>query len=333
MPLHLDEFQRDQLQGYIENVPPQREYLLRSVMPEETTSDINFAFNVINGRYSTSASITGWNASAPLRDKKEIEKAFAEVAKVQHGVRLDEKELLAFNRPRSDQERAQVIEYVYTTTDELSQGVDDIEEYMRAQAIYTGGLKYDDDENDIHIDVDFDIPNDNKINVTTSWDEASANPLEDIQAAVKQYQKNNQRRKPAVMHITSATEALLLQNDQIRVQVYGTNNGGRLLTKSDVQNALTALGLPPYQVNDDVIVVNDEEVQLLEDNKVVLLGNDLGKTFSGPTVENSYNPGKFVVPEITNNPPSQTVIVGKALFPALQRPQSIVIMNVGDATP
>jgi len=328
MPLHLDEFQRDRLQGYIENVPAQREYLLSSIMPQEQTSDINFAFNVINGQYSNSASITGWNASAPLRDKKEIEKAFAEVAKVQHGVRLDEKELLAFNRPRSDQERAQVIEYVYTTTDELSQGVDDIEEYMRAQAIYTGGLKYDDDENDIHIDVDFDIPDGNKINVTTDWSDSSSTPLADIQAAVKQYQANNQRRKPVVMHITSATEALLLQSEQIRVQVYGDSNGGRLLTKSDIQNSLTALGLPPYQVNDDVIVVNNEEKQLLEDNKVVLLGSELGKTFVGPTVENSYNPGKFVVPDISNNPPSQTVIVGEAVFPALQRPQSIVIMSV-----
>ncbi len=328
MPLHLDEFQREQLQGYIENVPPQREYLLRSFMPTDPTYDINFAYNVINGKYGTSASITGWNASAPLRDKKEIEKAFAEVAKVQHGVRLDEKELLAFNRPRSDQERAQVVEYVYTTTDDLTQGVDDIEEYMRAQAIYTGGLKYDDDDNDIHIDVDFGVPSENKLPTTTAWTEANSKPLEDIQAAVKQYQKNNQRRKPAVMHMTSATEALLLTNEQIRTQVYGKDNGGRLLTKSDIQNALSALGLPPYQINDDVIVVNDEEVQLLEDNKVVLLGADLGETKIGPTVENNYNPGKFVTPLIESNPPGQTVIVGEAVFPALKRPQSIVIMSV-----
>jgi hypothetical protein len=152
--------------------------------------------------------------------------------------------------------------------------------------------------------------------------------LEDIQAAVKQYQKENQRRKPAVMHMTSATEALLLKNEQIRTQVYGNNNGGRLLTKGDIQNALSALGLPPYQINDDVIVVNNEEVQLLADNKVILLGADLGKTMIGPTVENNYNPGKFVTPLIQENPPGQTVIVGEAVFPALKRPQSIVIMSV-----
>lgn len=331
MPLHLDEFQKEQLQGYVENVPAQREYLLSSFMPTRPEYDINFAYNVINGSYAQAASITGWNASAPLRDKKSIEKAFGEVAKVQHAVRLDEKELLAFNRPRSDEERAQVIDYVYSSTDELAQGVDDIEEYMRAQAIYTGGLKYEDKENDIYIDVDFGVPFENRLSATIAWEDANAKPLEDIQAAVKQYQSVNQRRKPSVMHMTSATESLLLTNEQIRVQVYGTNNGGRLLTKGDLQNAFTALGLPPYQINDDVIVVNDEEVQLLEDGKVVLLGADLGETIIGPTSENNYLPGKYADPLIEKNPPSQTVIVGEAVFPALKRPKSIVIVDV--ATP
>lgn len=328
MPLHLDEFGREQLQGYIENVPVAREYLLSALMPETPTSDINFAFNVINGQYAKAASITGWNASAPLRDKKELEKAFGSVAKVQHGVRLDETELLAFNRPRTDQERAAVVDYVYDTTDDLVQGVDDIEEYMRAQVVYNGVLKYDDDENDIHIDVEFGIPTENKLPVTTAWSDPASTPLQDLQAAVKQYQANNQRRKPVVMHMTSATEALLLQNEQIRTQVYGPGNGGKLLTRSDVSNALTALGLPPYVINDDVIVVGDDEIQLLEDSKVVLLGAELGKTYSGPTVENNYNPGKFVTPLIEQNPPGQSVIIGKAVFPALQRPKAIVIMSV-----
>lgn len=328
MPLHLDEFQREQLQGYIENVPPARQYKLASFMPEKPVYDINFAYNVINGAYAQAASITGWNASAPLRDKKELAKEFAEVAKVQHGQRLDEKELLSFNRPRSDQERAQVIDYVYDTTDDLVQGVDDIEEFMRAQAIYTGGIKYHDDENDVHIDFEYDIPAGNKFAVTTPWSDPKATPLTDVQAAVKQYQKENQRQKPAIMHITSATEALLLQNEQIRVQVYGTNNGSRLLTRNDVQAVFTALGLPNYEINDDVINVDGEEKQLLDDNKVVLLGAKLGQTMSGPTVENNYNPGKFVTPIIEQNPPGQSVIIGKAVFPALQRPQSIVIMSV-----
>src|SRR5690606_13982416 len=154
-----------------------------------------------------------------------------------------------------------------------------------------------DDVNDIHIEFEYGNPAGNKFSVTTPWSDTGSNRLTDVQAAVKQFQRENQRQKPAVMHITSATEALLLQNEQMRVQVYGKDNGGRLVTRNDVQAAFTALGLPNYEINDDVIVVNGEERQLLEDNKVVLLGANLGVTMSGPTVENNYNPGKFVQPK------------------------------------
>ena len=326
--LHLDEFQPAALKGYIDNVPPARNYLLRNFLPTEDTDEIDSAFNIINGKYGKAASITGWNAAAPLRDRKSLEKAFAEVSKVQHAQRLDEKQLLKYRKPRSDAEQQRALDYVYETTDELVQGVDDIEEYMRAQAIYTGGMSYHDDLNDIHIEFQLDLPADNRISVVTPWADAAANPLKDLQAAVRQFQKENQRRKPAVMHMTSATEALLLQNEAIRVQIFGAQNGGQLLTSANVQAVFSALGLPAYQINDDVIELESGETQLLADNKVVLIGNDLGKTYVGPTVENDYEPGKFVSTVIKTDPPEQKIIVGEAIYPAVNRPQAIVIMSV-----
>ncbi len=328
MPLHLNEFQQPQLTGYVQNVPPAREYLLASFMPEQPVYDINFAYNVINGKYAPAASITGWDASAPLRDTKEQERAFGQVSKVQHGFRLNETQLLQYNRPRAEGEANAVVEGIYTSTDELTQGVDDIKEYMRAQAIYNGVLKYEDEENDVYLNIDFEIPAENQLTSSISWDDENSNPLTDLQAAVKQYQDSNQKQKPSVMHMTSATEALLLNNEQIRTQIYGNDSGRRLLTTADIQNVLNALGLPSYQINDDVIVVNDEEIQLLDDNKVVLLGANLGSTMIGPTVENDYNPGKFTVPTIKTNPPEQSVIVGEAPFPALKRAKAIVTMSV-----
>ncbi|MUK89150.1 hypothetical protein GMD78_12280 [Ornithinibacillus sp. L9] len=330
MPLHLEEFQGEEFQGYVENVPAAKDYKLRNVLPTKSIKDINFSYNVINGKYGRAASITGFNASAPLRDKKELEKAFGSVAKVQHGIRLDEEELLRFNRPRDDEEKAQVVEYVYDTTDDLIQGVYDTEEYMRAQAVYNGVLNYDDEENDIHISVDFDIPAENKLTVTTPWSDPTSKPLTDIQAGVEQYKKANKRRKPRVMHMTSATEAHLLQSEQIRVQVYGENNGQRLLTKNDLVNVFNALGLPSYEINDDVVDIDGVgEAALLDDDKVVFLGEDLGETYVGPTVEKNYETGIYSITEIREtNPPSQSIFIGETVFPALKRPQSIVIMDV-----
>lgn len=327
--LHLEQFQREAFQGYIENVPAARNYPLAALMPRKNINDINFAYNVINGSYGQAASVTGWNASAPLRDKKALAREFGSVAKIQHAQRLDEVQLLAFRKPRDEQEQSQALDYVYDTTDELSQGVDDTEEYLRAQAIYTGGISYHDDVNDIHIDFEFDIPAGNRIDsVTTPWSDPAATVLDDLRAAVKQYQSENQRRRPAVMHINGVTEEYLLNNAQIRNQLFGTNSNNQLMTSDGVRSVLRALSLPDYYVNDDVVVTEAGEQPYLEDGKVVLLGNDIGQTMVGPTRENEYASGKFVLPLIEMNPPSETIIVGEAAFPAIQRPQSIVIMNV-----
>lgn len=327
--LHLEEFQRAAFQGYVDNVPAQRSYPLAALMPRQNINDINFAYNVINGSYGQAASITGWNASAPLRDKKALEQAFGSVAKIQHAQRLDEVQLLAYRKPRDSQEQDRALDYVYNTTDELVQGVDDTEEYLRAQAIYNGGISYHDDVNDVHIEFEFDIPAGNRIaSVTTAWSDPAATVLDDLRAAVRQFQSENQRRRPSVMHINGVTEEFLLNNQQIRNQLFGTNSNGQLMTSDGVRSVLRALNLPDYYVNDDVVVTDAGEQPYLEDGKVVLLGNDLGQTMVGPTRENEYNAGKFVLPLIEMNPPSETIIVGEAAFPAIKRPQAIVIMNV-----
>lgn len=329
MPLHLEEFLKEEFQGYIDNVPPQREYLLSSLLPKEDTYDLDFAYNVVNGEYVQAASITGFSAAAPLRDKKAIETAFGSVTKVQHAFRLAERELLKFNAPRHDAEKQKVIEYIYNNTNELVQGVDDLEEFMRAQALYTGKLKYEDKENDIKIDVDFGIPAENFLDVTTPWSDPTSTPLEDLQAAVDRFKAANQRKKPQFFHMTSTTEAWLLRNEQIKAQIYGDPTDKRILTVSDVKAVLSGLNLPPYQINDDVVNLYGEgEVPLLEDGKLVFFGDKLGKTFIGPTAEKNYQTGKFVATKIETDPPQQSVRVGQTMFPALQRPDAIVIMDV-----
>jgi hypothetical protein len=329
MPLNLHEFLKEEFQGYVSTVPPQRQYILSRLLPDEPTYDIDFAYNIVNGEYAQAASITGFSAAAPLRDKKQLSQAFGSVTKIQHAFRLDEREILKFNAPRHDAEKQQVIDYIYNNTDELIMGVDDLKEFMRAQVLYNGRLKYDDDENDIHIDVDFGIPAEHKLPVTTAWDTASSNPLSDIQAAVKRYQDSNQRRSPNEMHMTSVTFSWLLKNEQIKTQLYGTSTDKRLLTAADVNQVISSLGLPPIVINDDVInLYGGGAVQLLADGKVVLFGDQLGKTFIGPTAENNFQTGKFVAPKVELDPPQQSVRVGETAFPALQRFKSIVIMTV-----
>lgn len=328
MPLHLDEFQQAQFQGYIENVPPARRRLLAQYLPNDTVFDVDFSYGVVTGKYSQAASVTAWDAGAPLRDKAGVGVAYGSVAKIQNGFKLTEKELIKFNRPRSDQERDQVIDFVYNETDDLIEGVRDTEEFFRAAAIYKGQL--DLSEHNVEVTVDFNIPAANKLNAAAAWsDPATATPLQDLQAAVKQFKKANRGQMPAMMHMSGAAEANLLQSEQIKAQIYGSPTDRRILTSTDVRNVFSALSLPDYAVTDEMVDLGDGEERLLPEDRIVLIGQGLGNLLLGPTVENNYQPGIYVVPEIkATNPPQQAVFVGETAFPALKRPHAIVWLDI-----
>lgn len=329
MPLHLEEFRGDEFQGYIDNVPNERTYLLESLMPAKNVFDIKFSYNVINRVYARTASITGFNASAPLRDKDGLAKYFGEVAKVQHGFRVDEEELLRFNRPRTDEEKQQAVDYIYEQTDNLVAGVRDIKEWMRAQAIYKGALTYS--ENDVQINVDFGIPEANKIVAAVAWsDYATSTPLKDLQDAVGTYKAANRGQAPAVIHLSNAVVSDLLQNEQIKAQLFGSPTDKRLVTQADLRTVFGALGLPDFVVNDDEIDNGAGLERLLPVRRLVFLpSTEVGKTMSGVTVEKNYQPGTYVITEIQEtNPPMQKVFVGETVFPALQRTSAVVHLDV-----
>lgn len=326
MPLHLAEFSREAFQGYIENLPPAKTRILERFMPIKPVYDIKFSYNVINGKYARTASITGFNAGAPLRTKQGLEKAFGEVAKVQHGFRLDEEELLRFNQPRSDEEQQSVVEYIYDQTDELVEGVRDVEEWMRAQAIYTGKLQYN--ENDIKLDIDFGVPAGNKLTLVGSdafSDHTNSQPLTVLQQMVQIYKSANKQKNPGEMHMSTAMLNDILANAQVKNHIYGSPTDARIVTRDQLQTLFESLGLPRFVINDDVVETNEGEVRLLPERRIVFLPNGtLGNLYQGITVENNYKPGMYVVTEIKEtNPPMQAVYVGETIFPALAIPSAV----------
>lgn len=325
MPLHLEEFTREAFQGYIENLPPARERILARFMPAKPIFDIKFSYNVLNGKYARTASITGFNAGAPLRTKQGLEKHFGEVAKVQHGFRLDEEELLRYNNARSDEEQNQVVEWIYDETDDLVEGIRDIEEWFRGQAIYRGQVQYS--ENDVEIDVTFDTPA--VITPATPFSDPASQPLTELQAAIGTYKTNNKQKNPGEMHLSTAMLNDLLANAQIKNHIFGSPTDARIVTRDQFQALLTSLGLPRFVVNDDVVVTNEGEERLLPERRIVLMpAEKLGDLMQGITVENNYRPGMYVVPEIKEtNPPMQAVYVGETVFPALERPKAVQFID------
>jgi hypothetical protein len=326
--LTLDQFAGEEFQGYVENVPPQRNYILSKYLPNKNVYDLKFAYNVIDRKYSRTASITGFNSDAPLRDKDGLSRAFGEVAKVQHGFRIEEEELLRFTQPRREEEKQEAIDYVYDQTDNLVQGVYDIEEWMRAQVLYKGVLVYS--ENGVVINVDYGVPSANKLTTANLWSSvATADPLNDIQRIVDRYKAVNRQQAPTELHVSSAVKMDLLKSPAIILQVYGDADSRRLITNDDLNGVLSSLDLPRLVVQDTEIDNGNGMERLLPTRRVVALGDSaVGNTFFGPTVEKNFQTGMYVLPIIEQKPPRQEVYVGETVFPGLTNVNGIVWMDV-----
>lgn len=326
--LTLDQFAGEEFQGYVENVPPTRNYLLAPFLPVDTVFDLKFAYNVINKVYSRTASITGFDSDAPLRDKDGLSRAFGEVAKVQHGFRITEEELLRFTNPRRDAERQQAIDYVYNQTDNLVQGVYDVEEWMRGQAIYKGSMVYD--ENGVVINVDYGIPAANKLTTVNSWaDKATSSPLTDLQAVVDRFKAANNGAVPAEIHISGAVKSDLIKSDAVVLQVYGTADDRRLVTEDQLNTVLNGLSLPRLVVQDMELDNGDGAERLLPVRRIVALpSGEVGKLYHGPSVEKNFDAGIYVLPIVEKKPPRQEVYVGETVFPAIKEVNKIVWMDV-----
>ncbi|WP_420494424.1 major capsid protein [Macrococcus psychrotolerans] len=333
--LEIKEFNDATLQAFVREADNRNtnNYPLAEAFPQEVTYDINAIYNVVSDTVRAAASITGFNSGAPLRSKGEGEKAMIELTKIQHGYYLDEVELLQFNKPRDPQERQAVIEKVFLKIADLSYGVDDIKEFLRAGLTYRGEFKYSNPVDKIEIDVKLNRPSENTIQITNKWNTPEGTPIADLISAVEQYQKTNGNKKPDYIVMNSKTFSAFKRNPELKGQIYGNSTDTRIVRDASVYELLTELGLPPIQIDDNITGIEQLDgtvkvYQNLEDGKVVLRAAQLGKTFTGPSVENNYVPGKYVQTVIEKDPSSEKTIVGEVAIPALQAINSTVLMTV-----
>ncbi|WP_068505721.1 major capsid protein [Paenibacillus kribbensis] len=327
--LSLDQFKQPEFLGYVENRVLPRQYLLKAVSETDTTYDLTFDYDVFTQTYAPSASITGWNSGAPLRDKKGLKTLTQEVAKIQHGFRLDEREQLKFTNPRVAAERERAIQKIYNQTDSLIEGVNDTEEWLRAQALYNGVIVYN--QNNIVINVNFGLTA--KVTPTVVWsDRATSTPLDDLRAAIKAYKDANAGQVPRYIDISGDVLLDLVLNNQVRGALFGVNSS-MLATREQVQSIINQIAdstAITIRVNDDVVSLEGAApTRLLEARTVALLGEKPIITVQGPTIEKNFEPGIYVLPIIKEGPPpSEEVYVGESAFVAVQKPSQIYRLSV-----
>ncbi|WP_342409830.1 major capsid protein [Paenibacillus sp. FSL R10-2778] len=327
--LSLDQFKQPQFMGYVENRILPKKYLLDAISDHDTVYDLSFDYDVFTQTYVPSASITGWNAGAPLRDKQGFKTLTQEVAKIQHGVRIDEREQLKFMNPRVQAERERAIQKVYDQTDRLIEGVRDIEEWLRAQATYGGSIVYKSGD-DVLINVSFGVSP--IVPTATAWsNRATSTPLDDLRTAVQAYKDANGGLAPVYIDMSSSVMLDITLNEQIRGAIFGVNSS-MIPNRSQVEALLAQAADATIQIriNDDQISLEGAAAsRLLPVRTVALLGAQPVITVHGPTVEKGFEPGIYVVTKSDLGPPPQDEIyVGESAFVGIKQPSQIYRLSV-----
>ncbi|MFV5767201.1 major capsid protein [Mammaliicoccus sciuri] len=308
-------------------------YPLAAAFPVEEVEDIRNVYDIVSNQIQAAAVVTGFNSGSPLRSKGQAKQAIASLTKIQNAYFLDEVEILHYRNPRTPEERQKIIDNVLIETNELAVSVDDTKEYLRAQMAYNGKVNYQDALTQSKIEFNLDRPEENDITVSTPWGTEDAQPITDLLAAVKQYQKTNGRKKPEVISMNSTTYEKLIRSGQIKTEIFGDSTSPRIVKEDDVAALLNAFKLPPVSIDDNVTVLENldgsyEEKEHLQDDRVVLRASILGSTMSGPNVENNHAKGKYVLTVIDEDPHTEKTIVGEVTLPVTKNVTGTVFLDI-----
>lgn len=323
------------LKTMIENTEPAKTRRLAQFFPKKDVFDTNVAFNVINDTAIKAGSIIGFDAETPIKNKPQAAKSFATLTKISNAYFYTEEELLHYNRPRSEQESEEVITEAMRSIRNLAEGNEDTIELIRANFTYRGAFDYEDPKSKVKISFELDLPEGSYIEGADLADE-NVNPLEELQKAVESYQENNGYANPEYMVMNRKTFAKIKRNKNVVAQVYGAENAGKLIKNSDLQEVMNELDLPQLDLDDDYTVIEgingDRKVQHMPDDRVVFHSSNLGRTLSGPSEENNYQPGVFVQNLKEMDPPNQKTIVGEVTIPILQNINGVAIYDFANAS-
>lgn len=327
--LQLDEFKRETLIGFVENLTLPFESKTLPFLPrDKDVFSLTFAYDIFKKNQNVAANLLEFGAPAPLRDKQGLERAVAEVAKLSHQYRFDQKDQLTIMNTKFDKERQQVIDRALNYVENLKLGVEETEEYLRSSVLYKGNIKYDLDG--FSLDLKFDVPK--AFAATKKWsDPETSNPIKDLVDWIEKFKKANAGRRPLAIHMSNAAYLDILQSKSTIGNIKGVAGG--MVSPDELATYLKRWNIPPITTNDLEITFEDGKTErYLPERRVVFLGiegkNTLGSTVQGPTVEKDGQPGVYVHTWSEANTKNEFVEIGKAAFPELSYPSGVMQIDV-----
>lgn len=337
----LKEFQKPALRGLVDamqNEEREVSSFANKFMPNEDTYSNTFAYDVIK-KSNNLAAMIGVGAEPPVVDRDEVASRMGELAKYGLKSIVTEEELLQLNQPRTDAEKASLIDKLTIKGADLVTALERRIEISKAEAIAKGTVNYN--KNGVKVSIDFtkDMPDNHKVALTgdNTWDNPDHDVIGDLLKWVDDYETNT-GQAPSVILMRREVQAMLLKNNTIVVEATGIDNSGRKrVSVEELNTVLGHYGLPPVQVVTktkytfkDQYTGEQETIEYFPKNRVVMVSEGVGKFLLGPTAENDFNPG-IVLEAYDKQEPIQSIFrVAAAGFPIIEQPNLLFHADVAE---
>lgn len=323
---HLKEFQEPQLRGIVDETLEQRvPGFADRFLPDGQTYSTTFAYDVIK-KTNHIAAMIGFGAEPPVMDRDAVAQRMGKLAKFGLKYVVTEEELLALNQARSNSERQNMIDRLTIKAADLVNALAQRVDVAKAEAIAKGSLSYD--KNGVKVSVDFGIPAEHKIALSSSddWSNQSHDIIGDLLEWVQTYEDAN-GQQPDVILVSREVQALMLKNSVIVTEA-GRPEGSTRVSEQELQSVLGGYGLPPVEVvlqrkitARNVYTGEDETIEFFPVNRVVMVSQGVGEFLYGPTVENNYQPGIVLQAYDKGPDPIESVLrVAAVGFPVIENP-------------
>ena len=330
---HLREFSKDALRGLVdetlkESVPK----LADKYLPNAEIYSRTFAYDIIKNNAHIAAMI-GYGAEAPIVDRDAVARMHGEIAKMGLKYVVTEDELLAINEARNNDEKSAMVERLVTKGVDLVEAIQKRIDVIKMEAITKGTFEYN--KNNVKVDIDFGIPAEHKIALTAGndWDDENRDVIGDLLEAVKQYEDTN-GQSPEDMLVSREVMARLQKNLLIVAEA-GRPEGATRVSQAEVVDVLQSYGLPAVTVVTDrkvtvrnVYTGENETIEFMPSNRVVFASSNVGEFLIGVTVENDFRPGINLSVYDKQEPIESVIKAVAAGFPALERPELILHLDV-----
>ncbi|RKD22555.1 major capsid protein E [Ammoniphilus oxalaticus] len=302
MPNVLELFNQAEVLNYLQN----REYpalLGETLFPEVKRQSLEF--DQIKGarKIPVVASVHAFNTEAEIGSREASKKAL-ELALIKRKLQLDEKDIIALEKPRDAAEKQYLMQEVFNDIDVLVQGVKARVEAMRMEVLAKGTVTLN--ENNLNAVINYGVPTENKEALSGDglWTNEDSDPIGDLERWAESLDV-----LPTRALTSRAVLNALLRHPRIIGALYGKDSM-RVPTRADLNAFMTQHELPVIATYDRVYRRQKadgtyERVRYFPNNSFVMFGDDvLGETIYGPTAEEI---------RLTRDPSIETNMIGNVL--------------------